>query len=60
MVEAAYGHAAGDIFLAAAPFGLLALGAVVLIREVPLRRSNAEPVPAGRETAEAVPAGTKD
>ncbi|ADU07153.1 MULTISPECIES: MDR family MFS transporter [Micromonospora] len=60
VVEAAYGHAAGDIFLAAAPFGLLALVAVVLIREVPLRRSNAEPVPAGRETAEAVPAGTKD
>ncbi|MEU4593208.1 MDR family MFS transporter [Micromonospora aurantiaca (nom. illeg.)] len=60
VVEAAYGHAAGDIFLAAAPFGLLALVAVVLIREVPLRRSNAEPVPAGRETAEAIPAGTKD
>ncbi|MEU7762504.1 MDR family MFS transporter [Micromonospora aurantiaca (nom. illeg.)] len=60
VVESAYGHAAGDIFLAAAPFGLLALIAVVLIREVPLRRSNAEPVPTGRETAEAVPAGTKD
>ncbi|MGY4912180.1 MFS transporter [Micromonospora aurantiaca (nom. illeg.)] len=60
VVESAYGHAAGDIFLAAAPFGLLALIAVVLIREVPLRRSNAEPVPTGPETAVAVPAGTKD
>ncbi|MEU8338889.1 MDR family MFS transporter [Micromonospora tulbaghiae] len=60
VVEAAYGHAAGDIFLAAAPFGLLALVAVVLIREVPLRRSNAEPVPAGRETAEAIPARAGD
>ena len=59
VVEAAYGHAAGDIFLAAAPFGLLALVAVILIREVPLRRSNAEPVPAGQETAEAVAAGTR-
>ncbi|WP_431899768.1 MDR family MFS transporter [Micromonospora chalcea] len=60
VVEAAYGHAAGDIFLAAAPFGLLALIAVVLIREVPLRRSNAEPVPAGPEKAAAIPAGTRD
>lgn len=55
VVESAYGHGAGDIFLAAAPFGLLALLAVVLIREVPLRRTNADPAPTGIE-AEVAPA----
>ncbi|MFD0786198.1 MFS transporter, partial [Micromonospora azadirachtae] len=40
VVEGAYGHGAGDIFLAAAPFTLLALIAVSFIKEVPLRRHN--------------------
>ncbi|QLQ39778.1 MDR family MFS transporter [Micromonospora robiginosa] len=53
VVESAYGHGAGDIFLAAAPFGLLALLAVVLIREVPLRRANTDPVPTAVEQREA-------
>ncbi|MEV4478798.1 MDR family MFS transporter [Micromonospora coxensis] len=44
VVEAAYGHGAGDIFLAAAPFGLIALIAVCFIREVPLRRHTGDPI----------------
>jgi EmrB/QacA subfamily drug resistance transporter len=57
VVEAAYGHGAGDIFLAAAPFGLIALLAVVLIREVPLRRHHGDPVAAEVEPASTVAAG---
>ncbi|PGH43012.1 MFS transporter [Micromonospora sp. WMMA1996] len=56
VVESAYGHGAGDIFLAAAPFGLLALIAVVLIREVPLRRSN-DPVATAVDRESTVAAG---
>ncbi|MGC0423178.1 MDR family MFS transporter [Embleya sp. AB8] len=41
VVEGAYGHAVGDIFLFAAPFGLLALLAVLLIKEVPLQTAQA-------------------
>ncbi|MFF7248266.1 MDR family MFS transporter [Embleya sp. NPDC008237] len=41
IVEASYGHAVGDIFLFAAPFGLLALVAVLLIKEVPLQTAQA-------------------
>ncbi|WP_416900675.1 MDR family MFS transporter [Micromonospora echinospora] len=40
VVESAYGHGAGDIFLVATPFALIALIAVCFIREVPLRRHN--------------------
>ncbi|SCL33901.1 drug resistance transporter, EmrB/QacA subfamily [Micromonospora pallida] len=40
VVESAYGHGAGDIFLAATPFALIALIAVSFIKEVPLRRHN--------------------
>jgi EmrB/QacA subfamily drug resistance transporter len=36
VVEHAYGLAIGDIYTIAAPFGLIALVAVVLLREVPL------------------------
>ena len=43
-MEGAYGHGAGDIFLAAAPFALLALIAVLFIKEVPLRQHNGDPV----------------
>lgn len=48
VVESAYGHGAGDIFLAAAPFGLIALIAVALIKEVPLRQHTTS-TEAGRE-----------
>jgi EmrB/QacA subfamily drug resistance transporter len=40
VVQSAYGHATGDIFLTAAPFALLAFVAVLFIREVALRTSN--------------------
>ncbi|MEV7328705.1 MDR family MFS transporter [Micromonospora sp. NPDC093244] len=43
VVESAYGHGAGDIFLAAAPFALVALIAVIFIKEVPLRQHNSSP-----------------
>ncbi|MBX6385584.1 MAG: MFS transporter [Microbispora sp.] len=39
VVESAYGHAVGDLFLYAAPVTLLALIAVLFIKEVPLRTS---------------------
>jgi fucose permease len=41
IVEGSYGHAVGDIFLFAAPFGLIALIAVLLIKEVPLQTAQA-------------------
>ncbi|WP_341719530.1 MFS transporter [Micromonospora sp. FIMYZ51] len=44
VVESAYGHGAGDIFLAAAPFGLIALVAVLFIKEVPLLRHTGGPL----------------
>jgi MFS family permease len=36
VVEHAYGAAVGEIFLAAAPLGLIALAAIAMIKEVPL------------------------
>ncbi|MGA4545692.1 MDR family MFS transporter [Uniformispora flossi] len=50
-VESAYGHAVGDIFLVAAPFGLMALIAVLLIKERPLQT--------GKQVAAAAAAETK-
>ncbi|MGW4463283.1 MDR family MFS transporter [Micromonospora sp. NPDC004704] len=40
VVEIAYGHGAGDIFLTAAPFALITLIAVIFIKEVPLRQQS--------------------
>ncbi|MGS2614729.1 MFS transporter [Micromonospora sp. LZ34] len=57
VVEGAYGHAAGDIFLVAAPFGLIALIAVCFIREVPLRRHTGDPVATEIEQESTVAAG---
>ncbi|NES14006.1 MULTISPECIES: MDR family MFS transporter [Micromonospora] len=57
VVEAAYGHGAGDIFLAAAPFGLVALIAVLFIKEVPLRRHTGDPVAAEVERESTIAAG---
>jgi EmrB/QacA subfamily drug resistance transporter len=37
LYETAFGEATGHLFLAAVPFAVLALGCVLLIREVPLR-----------------------
>ena len=73
VVQESYGIGAGNIFLVAAPLTLLALIAVLFIREVPLRTSNtvaeqhlepaapgaAAPTPAGTVTAAAAgPTGT--
>jgi MFS family permease len=45
-VQAVYGQAFGDVFAAAVPFALLALTAVLLLRETPLRTAPDEPPPA--------------
>ncbi|MDZ5442519.1 MDR family MFS transporter [Micromonospora sp. 4G57] len=57
VIESAYGHGAGDIFLAAAPFGLIALIAVCFIKEVPLRRHNGDPLTDEVERESTVAAG---
>ncbi|GAB3172474.1 MFS transporter [Micromonospora palomenae] len=57
VVESAYGHGAGDIFLVAAPFGLIALIAVCFIREVPLRRHTGDPIAAEVERESTVAVG---
>ncbi|MFJ4851758.1 MULTISPECIES: MFS transporter [unclassified Streptomyces] len=40
VVESAFGHGAGDVFLVAAPLSFLALLLVVFIKEVPLRTAS--------------------
>ncbi|MEU8132305.1 MDR family MFS transporter [Streptodolium elevatio] len=62
VVESAYGHAIGDIFMVAAPFGLVALLAVLLIKEQPLQTAKqvaaqAADGPAQGGSAAAVPDG---
>ncbi|WP_377268588.1 MDR family MFS transporter [Peterkaempfera sp. SMS 1(5)a] len=57
VVETAYGHASGNIFLIAAPIALLGLVAIALIREVPLRSGQPEPKPADREATAPATAG---
>ncbi|WP_239095085.1 MFS transporter [Planotetraspora silvatica] len=47
VVQSAYGHGVGDVFLYAAPSALLALIAILFIKEVPLRSSGSEQLPAG-------------
>ncbi|MCO6009221.1 MFS transporter [Actinoallomurus purpureus] len=42
VVEDAFGHGIGDVFMYAAPCALLALIAVVFLKEVPLRTANLE------------------
>ncbi|MFF4649216.1 MFS transporter [Streptomyces sp. NPDC001380] len=42
VVESAFGHGVGDVFLYAAPTALVALLAVLFIKEVPLRTENSE------------------
>ncbi|MGY0065756.1 MFS transporter [Streptomyces sp. QTS137] len=42
-VRAVYGRAFGDVFASAVPFALLALTAVLLMRETPLRTAHGEP-----------------
>ncbi|MFI6255303.1 MDR family MFS transporter [Micromonospora zamorensis] len=57
VVESAYGHGAGDIFLAAAPFALIALIAVSFIKEVPLRQHSSSPVGTEVEQDSTIAAG---
>ncbi|MGW5848026.1 MDR family MFS transporter [Streptomyces sp. NPDC055254] len=70
VVESAYGHGVGDVFLYAAPFALLALVLVLFIKEVALKSDPAAPaspaassaapvdLPAAAERATTTPAGT--
>ncbi|MGP4000050.1 MFS transporter [Streptomyces sp. 8N706] len=54
VVESAYGHGMGDVFLYAAPFALLALLMALFIKEVPLRtRSGLQQAASGSVTAPA-------
>ncbi|MFG2387349.1 MDR family MFS transporter [Streptomyces lavendulae] len=54
VIESAYGHGVGDVFLYAAPFALLALVLVVFIKEVALKSRPAAHTPAA-EGSTAVP-----
>ncbi|MEO3807900.1 MDR family MFS transporter [Sphaerisporangium sp. B11E5] len=57
VVQGAYGHGAGDVFLYAAPCAFLALVAILFIKEVPLRTLNAEQIRAGASATPPVAAG---
>ncbi|MEU9372271.1 MDR family MFS transporter [Streptomyces sp. NPDC048255] len=58
VVESAYGHGVGDVFLYAAPFALLGLVLVLFIKEVALKSSPAAHAPAaGSAPAGSAPAG---
>ncbi|MET8749747.1 MDR family MFS transporter [Streptomyces sp. NPDC004667] len=52
VIESAYGHGVGDVFLYAAPFALLALVLVVFIKEVALKSRPAAHAPAAEGSAE--------
>ncbi|MFJ6466138.1 MFS transporter [Streptomyces sp. NPDC091387] len=58
VVEAAYGHGVGDVFLYAAPAALLAFVITIFIKEVALRTNAANDAPARPEAAAAEPADT--
>ncbi|GAA0361096.1 MFS transporter [Microbispora corallina] len=62
VVESAYGHGVGDVFLYAAPLALLALLAILFIKEVPLRTASAPataPAAAPEPAPEPVAEGTR-
>ncbi|MEU6755377.1 MDR family MFS transporter [Streptomyces sp. NPDC046685] len=59
VVEAAYGHGVGDVFLYAAPFSLLGLVLVLFIKEVALKSKPAAHAPAAAAPAEAETAGAE-
>ncbi|MFE0421279.1 MDR family MFS transporter [Streptomyces sp. NPDC058953] len=60
VVESAYGHGVGDVFLYSAPFALLALVVTVFIKEVPLRSRTvaSDQEPDAAPTVEATEAAT--
>ncbi|MFD9676301.1 MDR family MFS transporter, partial [Streptomyces sp. NPDC059981] len=55
VIESAYGHGVGDVFLYAAPFALLALVLVVFIKEVALKSRPAAHAPAAEGSTELRP-----
>lgn len=58
VVESAYGHGVGNIFLAAAPVALVALIAIILLPNIPLStKSNAEKIAELAEDETETPAG---
>lgn len=60
VVESAYGHGVGDVFLYAAPAALVAFLITIFIKEVALKTNAANDAPAPAETVELAkaPAGT--
>ncbi|MEU8697916.1 MFS transporter [Streptomyces sp. NPDC048680] len=58
VVEAAYGHGVGDVFLYAAPAALLAFVITIFIKEVALRTNAANDAPARPDAAAAEPTDT--
>ncbi|MEV7965686.1 MFS transporter [Sphaerisporangium sp. NPDC088356] len=52
VVTGAYGHGVGDVFLYAAPSALLALIAILFIKEIPLRTASAEQMRTGADEYE--------
>ncbi|RMI12853.1 MFS transporter [Cellulomonas triticagri] len=58
IVESSYGHGIADLFLVAVPLGVIALIAVLFLKEVPLgRRSGVEQLLDQEQTGEAAVAG---
>ncbi|MFF1504540.1 MFS transporter [Streptomyces sp. NPDC058316] len=55
VVESAYGHGVGDVFLFAAPAALIAFLVTIFIKEVALRTSSANAAPASTEVLAEVP-----
>ncbi|MGW6863099.1 MDR family MFS transporter [Streptomyces sp. NPDC054901] len=58
VIEAAYGHGVGDVFLYAAPFALLSLVLVLFIKEVALKSKPAAHAPAAEGSTSPAGAGT--
>ncbi|MDX2580848.1 MFS transporter [Streptomyces scabiei] len=56
VIESAYGHGIGDVFLYAAPFAVLALVFSLFIKEVPLRTTGA--LAQAAQSTETLPAAT--
>ncbi|QNE76083.1 MFS transporter [Streptomyces finlayi] len=54
VVEAAYGHGVGDVFLYSAPAALVAFIVTIFIKEVALKTNAADGTPAAADAAEAV------
>ena len=59
VIQQAYGHATGDLFLAAAPLALVAFGATLLLRETRLR-SRHDAAPTTEPAAAPVPVPVPD